>query len=124
MALYSDLNHTGVQYGSTIYDLDALYQAVMTLLSTRKRSKVFRPEIGCDLDRYLFEPCDQITADAILFEITDAFSQDPRFKLDMSRTHVTPSPMDSSFYITLAIAFPALNNNTYSIPLVLKNEGV
>ena len=120
MALYSDLNHTSVQYGSTIYDLDALYQAVVTLLSTRKRTKPFRPEIGCDLDRYLFEPCDQRTADALLFELVDAFSQDTRFKLDMSSTSVVPDPKTSSFYLNVVVSFPALGNNTYAIPLVLK----
>lgn len=120
MAIFSDLNYMDKSKGSTLYDLDSLVQAVFTLLSTRKRTKPFKPTIGSNLDRYLFEPCDEDTAYDILMDIIETFKQDPRLKLNLAKTQVIPNPAKSEFILSLGVIFPSLGETTYSIGMVLK----
>ena len=120
MAIFSDLNYLDISKGSTLHDLDSLCQAVYTLLGTRKRSKPFKPTVGSNLDKYLFEPCDDTTAYDILMDIMETFKQDPRLKLDMATTQVIPVPAKSEFIISLGVIFPSLGQNVYSIGMVLK----
>lgn len=122
--LSSDLNYTQENKGSTLYDLDSLFQAAMTLMRTKRRTKPFKPDIGGNLENYLFEPCDEITAYDLLLSVIDLFKQDPRFKLDTTRTTVTAIPAQEAFKINLVLSFPMVGEQSYSMTYMLsKNIG-
>ena len=119
MAIVRDLNHT-TRKVNTLNDLDALYQAAVTLITAKKRSKPFAPEYGSDLEQYLFEPCDEDTALRIKYELDALFSQDTRFKLNYSGSDVIPDPENSQFLLNLKLVFPRLGNAEYPLSLALK----
>ena len=61
-------------FASTSFTIDAVKQNVIQLLQTKKGERLFQPNLGVDLDRFLFE---QITSDTILDiqnEIIDSFN--------------------------------------------------
>lgn len=121
MALYKDLNHT-TRTKNTITDLDALYQAAITLLTAKKRSKPFSPEYGSDLEQFLFEPCDEDTAFRIKYEVDQLFSQDARFQLNYSGSDIIPDPVNQRFIMNLKLVFPALGNQEYSLNMALEQK--
>lgn len=122
MALYRDLNHT-TKNRNTINDLDALYQAAMTLLSAKKRTKPFAPEYGSDLEKFLFEPCDEDTALRIKYEIDNLFKQDSRLSLNYSGSDIIPDPINSRFLLNLKLVFPSFNSNReFDLNLTLEQE--
>lgn len=118
MPLYRDLNHT-TRTKNTLNDLDALYQAAVTLLTAKKRSKAFYPEYGSDLEQYLFEPCDEDTAFKMKYEINELFKQDSRFELNFAGSDVIPDPINQRFLLNLKLVFPALGNSEYSLNMAL-----
>lgn len=121
MSLYRDLNHT-TRKVNTLNDLDALYQAAVTLLTAKKRSKPFAPEYGSDLEQFLFEPCDEDTAFRMKYEIDQLFSQDSRFELNFSGSDVIPDPINQRFILNLKLVFPALGGTEYSLNLALDQK--
>lgn len=120
--LSSDLNYSQETKGSTLYDLDSLFQAALTLMQTKQRTKPFKPHIGNLLDNYLFEPCDADTAYDLLLALSDLFKQDPRFKLDTTRTTVTAIPAKEAYKIDLVISFPMIGEQTYSLTYLLSKS--
>ena len=61
-------------FASTSFTIDAVKQNVIQLLQTKKGERLFQPNLGMNLDRFLFE---QITSDTILDiqnEIIDSFN--------------------------------------------------
>jgi len=48
----------------------AIAQSIGNLLQTSHYERLFNPQIGCNLKRYLFEPIDNITTNNITEEIT------------------------------------------------------
>lgn len=49
---------------------NAIAQSIGNLLQTAHYERLFNPELGCNLKRYLFEPIDNITTNNIIEEIT------------------------------------------------------
>ena len=49
---------------------NAIAQSISNLLQTSHYERLFNPELGCNLKRYLFEPIDNITTNNIIEEIT------------------------------------------------------
>lgn len=121
MSIYRDLNHT-TRDRNTLNDLDALYQAAITLLTAKRRCKAFSPEYGGDLEDYLYELCDDETAFKLKNEIDALFSQDSRFQFNYSGSSVIPDPVNKRFKCNLKILFPALGSSEYSLNIMLKQK--
>lgn len=67
---------------SIVTDLNAIKQSLVNILNTPKGSRLFLPDFGCDVRRFLFEPYDDITAKSIGTEIKNAFEQyEPRVRI-------------------------------------------
>lgn len=121
MAIIRDLNHT-TRNTNTLTNLDALYQAAVTLITAKKRNKPFAPEYGSDLEQYLFEPCDEDTALKIKYELDALFSQDSRFELNYSGSNVIPDAVNQQFILDLKLVFPILGKTEYPLSLALKQQ--
>lgn len=122
MALYSDVNYLKPRIGITIYDVDAVFQAVFTILDTKIGKRVFRPEFGSTLTSYMFEPCDEITARSILYDISNTFAQEPRVQLNLSKTTVIPVPEKMQFNITIVATVLGFSETERTMNLVLKTK--
>lgn len=122
MAIYSDINYLDDSLGATLEDVQSVYQAVYTLLATKVGQRVFRPTYGSYLDNYLFEPCDEITANNILYDIITTLSQEPRVQLNKTQTTVTPIPEKQMFKIRIVFTVLGFSDTEKSMQLVLKTK--
>lgn len=92
--VYKDINQFNpTTLGKSFrYDADAVYQAVVNILHTRKGERVFNPEFGLDLEDYLFELSDEGTEASVLSEInTQLKIYEPRVTVDFERSTVSVS---------------------------------
>ena len=122
MAFFSDLNYIKPEKGAILEDIPDIYQAVYTLFGTKKGSRVFKPTYGANLSRYLFEPCDEITARSMMYDIVEALKEEPRVVLDMSGSYVTPDPVNRQFFIVLKFDIPGFSNYEKTLTLTFKQK--
>lgn len=120
MAIYSDLNYIKPSLGDRVFDVNAVYQSVFSILGTKVGERVFRPTYGMSLKTYLFEPCDEITARSILYEVTNIMDLEPRVSLNLSKSTVKPVPNDKMFVITLVFSVLGFTATEKTLNLVLK----
>lgn len=122
MALYSDLNYIKPSIGDRVYDIDSVFQSIFSIIGTKKGERVFRPTFGMNLNSYLFEPCDEITARSILYDISNTMEQEPRVSFNTSKSSVIPVPADKLFIITIVFNILGFSNIEKSLNLVLKQK--
>ena len=122
MAIYSDLNYIKPSIGDRIYDVDAVFQSVFSIIGTKKGERVFRPTFGLSLGNYLFEPCDTYTARSILYDISNVLALEPRVKFNYSKSQVIPVPEQFMFVISLYFTVLGFSETEKSLNLVLKQK--
>lgn len=122
MALYSDLNYIKPSIGGRVYDIDSVFQSIFSIIGTKKGERVFRPNFGMNLNSYLFEPCDEITARSILYDISNTMEQEPRVRFNTSKSSVIPVPTEKLFIITIVFNILGFSNTEKSLNLVLKQR--
>lgn len=122
MAYFSDLNYLKPAVGAIIEDAADIMQAIYTLFSTKKGTRVFRPNYGANLSRYLFEPCDEITARSMMYDIVNALKEEPRVVLNMSESYVTPDPVNRRFIITLKFSIAGVSNYERTFTLTFDQQ--
>jgi len=89
-----------------VKDLNAIKNSVKNILLTKKGERPFNPLLGCNLKKYLFEPADGFTKNAIEHEIrTSIGEQEPRVKI-----------------IDLIVAYNA-DKNSYEITITVSIVG-
>jgi phage baseplate assembly protein W len=120
MPLYSDINYINKNRGTTITDIDAVYQAVFTLLGTKVGQRVFRPTFGSYLDQYLHEPCDDDTAAKIQADISRTIAQEPRVEFMSNKSSVIPQPQNKAFAITICFKIIGFETTERTLELTLK----
>lgn len=80
-------------------------ESICIILRTRPGERSLRPDFGCDLDRYLFEPNNLATLRLIQEEVKRALSRwEPRIHLDDVLVEVNPADpraVDITIYYTL-----------------------
>ena len=65
-----------------VKDKASIVQAITALLLTMKGERPFQPELGCNIQRVLFEPLDYGSAGLIKSEIRDTLERyEPRIKV-------------------------------------------
>jgi phage baseplate assembly protein W len=85
--LYIDFNQYKPDSRGFLYNEEAVAQGVMNILNTPKRTRFFRPDFGCDLDKAPFEFNDEFGRDLVMsyvFEALNAF--ETRARIDLEKT--------------------------------------
>lgn len=104
------------------YDLGAIKNAIVNLFLTIPGQKILNPFFGINLVQYIFEPCDEYTAQVIGQAIqTGITTFEPRVTL--TKIRVIPQIEDQSYDITIVINVPTLNNSSFQLVGVLSNSG-
>lgn len=122
MSFYSDLNYLKPSKGELLEDMDAILQEVYTILSTKPGQRVFRPTWGGSLYRYLFEPCDELTARSMLYDITEALRESPRIVFNQAESKITPDPNNRAFELELHIQAAGFSNYEKTLNLTFKQQ--
>lgn len=113
---YSDLN---LFLGSSdkkllATDIEAINQNIMMILDTPKQSKWWRPRIGSNLSRYLFEPMDDLTASKIKTEITQILEANGELRVKLNYVDVVPDYDNAQYYVEIGYNSVTLNQNNIS----------
>lgn len=111
----SDFNQqAGLSAKEYLTDADVQQQQLVHILCTKKRSRLGRPQFGCYIERFLFDPVDNQSAFAIKTEIRRALS-DPYNEVVGIKLHhveVIPDPENQTHWVE--IGYTNLLNNVKS----------
>jgi phage baseplate assembly protein W len=92
-------------------------------MSTKRGERLFNPEFGTDIERYLFEPCDDITSAKIYADIYGAIRKwDARVKLSNSQSTVIANPENHSYTIKLVFQVVGLGDTYFDSTYTLKGS--
>lgn len=92
------------------YDIHAIQNSVVNILTTKKRQKILEPEFGLRIEDYLFEPVSTTVASVITKEITDAIiNYEPRIKI--VQLNVIPYYDEQVYQINLIYSIPSLKTS-------------
>ena len=104
------------------YDLGAIRNSIINLFLTIPGQKILNPFFGINLVQYLFEACDEYTAQIIGQAIQEGITTfEPRVKI--TKIRVIAQQDDQTYAITLVINVPTLNNVSFQIVGTLSNSG-
>lgn len=81
-------------------DESAIAASISNLLNTSNYERLFNPDLGCNLKKYLFEPIDDITTTNIQGEIRRTIENfEPR--VELSDVVVNPYPDENGYDVTI-----------------------
>jgi phage baseplate assembly protein W len=101
------------------YDVQAIKNSVLNILTTKKGEKILSPEFGLRIEDYLFEPVSDTIASVISNEILQALSvTEPRVQVVF--VQVIPFPEQNQYTINLALRIPTLKTS-FSISGSMEN---
>ncbi len=114
--VFSDVN-LNVNSGSPqekVFNLDSIQNSIVTILNTRKGSRVFNRRFGSLLEDILFEPMDQSTTNQIKSALLDAIREwEPRVKIQLAT--VLPDYENQQYYVELVYIVPQLSNSSITL---------
>ena len=94
----------------------AVVESVYNIILTEPGEKVMDPKFGCALDRFLFEPIDDVTSRRIMQEVSRSLElYEPRL-LDFD-VIVTAKPDDNTYEIEIV-----LEVNTSQEPIIIETS--
>jgi phage baseplate assembly protein W len=88
----------------TVTDKEAVKSNLLHLLLTKKGSRLYRPEFGTDIWKYLFEPMDVTTLESIQNEIVLAV-QTNFMGINIDNVVVTPNYEDLAVNIRMDFSY-------------------
>ncbi len=89
MIFYSDVNQQDPLEQDLLYDLEDIYQSIHNILNTEKGERLFNPNFGVSLERFLFEIVTPLTEKQIYLEVYTALKQyEPRIEINSSLSFV------------------------------------
>lgn len=123
--IYSDLDLTFRKLPVTndvalSYDEQAVIRSIRNLLLTGFYERPFQPQLGSNLNKLLFEPADQLTANLIESEVKNVISNfEPR--VTINTITATVSPDENSFNLSMTF-FVGNNSRATSVTLLLQRS--
>jgi phage baseplate assembly protein W len=123
--IYSDLDLTFRKLPVTndvalSYDEQAIVRSIRNLLLTGFYERPFQPKLGSNLNKLLFEPADQLTANLIESEVKNVISNfEPR--VTINTITATASPDENSFNLSMTF-FVGNNTRATSVTLLLQRS--
>lgn len=85
-----------------VRDLDAIKNSIKNILSTERGEKPFRPDFGCNLNSYLFEPADNITKASIRDSIEKSIG-DHEPRVEVVEVAIEDYPDRNEYAITITV---------------------
>jgi phage baseplate assembly protein W len=113
---YSDINlFLGTSDKNLLVtDVNAVNQNIMMILDTPKQSKWWRPRIGSNISKFLFEPIDDLTATKIKTEIVQVLESNGEFRVKLNYVDVIPDYDNEQYYVEVGYNSTLLNQNNLS----------
>lgn len=109
--VFSDINPDVSLDGpfELVFNEESIVKSLETCFTTPRFSRVFRRKFGSRLLDLLFQPLDQITADAIGFELKQVAEQWEK-RIANINVVVIPDYDNQQYYVELTYTIPLLGN--------------
>lgn len=105
------------------FDLAAIKNSIVNILTTSPGEKILNPPFGLDLRDYLFDPISDTTADLIKARIKEGLrDQEPRIVFNQE-PEVTPDEENNQYTIEFNIGVPFLEISKFLFVGLLKFDG-
>jgi len=115
-ATYSDISFS-IDYvpNEIVADADAINQNITIIFDTPIRSKWFRPRNGSNVNRWLFDPIDDVTAQNIKHDMELALYNNQEFRVQFTSIVVIPDYDNTQYYVEIQYIAPELEkqNQTF-----------
>lgn len=111
--IYSDLsfNPNKSRLNGKDINVSCVVSSIKNILGTKLRERLNNPEFGCNLDNYLFELMDDLTAFKIKEEFKNAINRwDTRVLINNSETYVHADPDNNKYKCQLAFTVRGFEN--------------
>lgn len=105
-----------------VYNEDSINKSIITILNTRKKSRVFRRDFGSYMQDILFDPMDDISVDRVKRELITAIGEWENRVVLKSAT-VLPDYPNQQYYVAIEYTIPSLGNKSASFTFNLSNGG-
>jgi len=122
MPIYSDINVLPEKGKSpVVYDVEAVYQSIEHILSTKPGERLFLPDFYAELESLLMEPIDDETSFKILDTILGAIEKwENRVYLLYAECQVTPKPDEHAYDVKLVFRIRGIEGQTFEYRGVLR----
>ena len=92
-------------------DLSLIQEGIWRILTTSRKERPYRRSFGCDLNRYLFEPLDDIFKQEVQDEVLRALSQqEPRIRVNSVSATKT-----GDYELSIALVYTVLLDRNYTV---------
>jgi phage baseplate assembly protein W len=121
--VYSDVNQalgTSSPY-ELLYNEDAIKQSILTILGTRRKSRVCRRAFGYSIEELLFEPLDNVTAILLRTRIQDAIGKEET-RVVLDSVEVLADYDNDQYYTAIIGHIPRLANKSFNLNFNLKRS--
>lgn len=123
MVFYSDVNRQDNLVDGKVYDLEAVYQSIDTILKTHPGERLFLPEFGVDLEKYLFEPMTWINEKMMFEDVVSAITRwEPRVTIHHQKSGITEDPLNHRIDIDLVFSIKGKRYDEYIYQTVLTKQ--
>lgn len=113
--IYSDVNlAAGIEPRELVVNSDSINQNIANIFDTPKKSKWHRPRVGSDINRHLFEPIDDLTAERIKYDMARALDENGEHRLIINQVIVLPDPENAQYYVEIRYSAPELEAREFS----------
>ena len=114
MIFYSDVNRQDFFVEEKIYDLESIYQSLDSILNTEKGERLFLPEFGVELEKFLFNLMDWKNRILLFEEVYGAITKwEPRVEIDFQKSGVVEDPLDHTVYLVLVFSIKGKKEDMY-----------
>lgn len=104
------------------FDIDAIRNSIITLLTTSPGEKILNPEYGLDLREFLFDPINRFTQDLIKNKLWNHITTyEPR--LHIIEIEVKGSAVSQSYLFNIYFTIPSLRSSVLSLEGSLNTDG-
>ena len=102
-----------------VKDKAAIIQSITALLLTNKGERPFKPDLGCDIRRSLFEPLDYATAGLIRSQVVEVLGKyEPR--IDIENINVVPDEESNGYEVELYFRIVGRNDEVVATEFFLE----
>lgn len=103
----------------TVKDKAAIVQSITALLLTMKGERPFQPNLGCGIQKVLFEPLDYGSAGVIKSEITTVLSRyEPRISIEGIRC--LPDELNNGYEVELQFSIIGREDASVAVDFFLE----
>ena len=114
MTLYSDLNQYNPTDQPLLTEVEAIYQSLNNIFSTKLGERLFKPEFGSELENHLFDFVDDTTQLSIFSTLVGAIERwEPRVTLDYGSTEILPDPNNNKFDVTVVFSIDGFDDQNF-----------